>query len=110
MIDSAMTPEPIVATVRFESGDMSASIGAVVARGGLVSRVIALPRRDRESRSGVAGRSYGATGPWTDESRSLREESDRLLVLVFARGGEGGAEANTGPELLTIPEAQVDIL
>ena len=28
MIASAMTPEPIVATVRFDSGDMRASIGA----------------------------------------------------------------------------------
>jgi hypothetical protein len=27
MIDSAMTPEPTVATVRFESGDMRPSIG-----------------------------------------------------------------------------------
>jgi len=27
MIDSAITPEPIVATVRFESGDMRRSIG-----------------------------------------------------------------------------------
>ena len=27
MMDSAMTPEPIVATVRFESGDMRPSIG-----------------------------------------------------------------------------------
>lgn len=42
MIASAITPEPIVATVRLESGDMPASIGAVGGPRGPVSRVIAL--------------------------------------------------------------------
>jgi hypothetical protein len=40
MIDSAITPEPIVATVRLESGDMSAIIGAPGVSRGLVSREI----------------------------------------------------------------------
>jgi len=42
MIDSAMTPEPTVATVRFERGDMRASIGSDTRPRRLLSREIGL--------------------------------------------------------------------
>jgi hypothetical protein len=71
MIDSAITPEPIVATVLFERGDMSASIGSTVARGRPVSRVIALNGR----RSVRTGR-----GLLKDEGRSLTEKAAGLSI------------------------------
>ena len=96
MIDSAMTPEPIVATVRFERGDMSASIGAVAGAGRPVSRAIAPLGRD-PTRSGFA-----VEGPQTDESRSpggggatgclfsswLWEEREEELTRIFVSPAE----------------------
>jgi hypothetical protein len=75
-----MTPEPIVATVRFESGDMRASIGVP---GG--------PRRPAPR--GIAR--YGGTlqaippvKPVHDRREPVVEGGDdRLCDLVFAREG-----------------------
>jgi hypothetical protein len=77
MIDSAITPEPIVATVRFERGDMSASIGAVGGRRRVVSRGIGLSRLDGKRRPAADDR------PGRTRAGRSREEGDRPLDLVL---------------------------
>jgi hypothetical protein len=73
MIDSAITPEPIVATVRLESGDMSAIIGAPSASRGLVSREIGPEWAIRRQRIAIEMLQ-------TDEGRSPREEATGRLI------------------------------
>ena len=81
MIDSAMTPEPTVATVRFERGDMRASIGSDTGPWRRLSRVIGLrgrateempggrnARREAGDRPACRGRLAGGSG-LKDESR-----------------------------------------
>jgi hypothetical protein len=95
MIDSAITPEPIVATVRFESDDMRRSIGVTGGQRGVVAREIHRPRavpaskvESRLDRGADAGRVQsigfgGSTGPPDRREPVAGMRGDRLLVLVL---------------------------
>ena len=91
MIDSAITPDPTVATVRFESGDMRASIGVVRNRRALVSREIPPLERVGSVWYPAVPRAVAAPRNAPDRREPVaREVSDRLLFLVSPMGGRGG--------------------
>ena len=115
MIDSAMTPEPTVATVRFERGDMRASIGLDTGPWRRLSRVIGLRgraagempggRNARREKCPAGGdgsaRRVASDRPedpgFKDEGRPPGGKAIGRLISSARRGegGEGGAETDS---------------
>ena len=104
MIDSAMTPEPMVATVRFESDDMRASIGSDTGSRRLRSREIRLRWRAAGEIPGFGrGPPQVRNGSSPGATHRLKTRADRLggrrsAMISSARRGEeedGGAETDT---------------